>query len=48
MSLKVPNGILTVSCGNFPRISIRALYISGGRPSKNLPHPATNRVSPER
>ena len=36
----------TVSFGNIPRISTRALYISGGRPSKNLPHPATKRVSP--
>lgn len=38
--------ILTVSGGSFPRMSIKALYISGGRPSKNFPHPATKSVSP--
>ena len=36
----------TVSGGRFPRMSIKALYISGGRPSKNFPHPATKSVSP--
>lgn len=38
--------IFTVSGGRRPRISIKALYISSAVPSKNLPHPATNSVSP--
>lgn len=38
--------IFTVSGGRRPRISIKALYICSAVPSKNLPHPATNSVSP--
>lgn len=38
--------ILTVSGGRHPRISIKALYICSAVPSKNLPQPATNSVSP--
>lgn len=36
----------TVSGGRRPRISIKALYICSAVPSKNLPQPATNNVSP--
>lgn len=39
--------MLTVSLGNDPKISISALYICSAVPSKNLPQPATKRVSPE-
>lgn len=38
--------IFTVSGGRRPRISNKALYICSAVPSKNLPHPATNSVSP--
>lgn len=38
--------IITVSGGRRPRTSIRALCICSAVPSKNLPQPATNRVSP--
>lgn len=38
--------VCTVLGSRLPRISIRALYISSAVPSKNLPQPATNRVSP--
>jgi hypothetical protein len=38
--------IITVSLGSCPRISTSARCISTGVPSKNLPHPATKRVSP--
>ena len=38
---------LTVSSGSFDRCSIRAACISSGVPSKNLPQPAWNNVSPE-
>lgn len=38
--------IFTVSGGRDPRICIKDLYMSSAVPSKNLPHPATNNVSP--
>ena len=41
------NNVLTVSPGKAESISIKAEYISGGVPSKNLPHPPLNSVSPE-
>ena len=37
----------TVAGGSFPKFSINALCIICGSPSKNLPHPATNSVSPK-
>lgn len=40
--------IQTVSSGRAPSVSIKALYICSGVPSKNLPQPAAKRVSPEK
>lgn len=38
---------LTVFPGSLDSIVTRAEYIMSGVPSKNFPHPPTNRVSPE-
>ena len=38
---------LTVSGGKDPSFSTSAVYMCFPVPSKNLPHPATNNVSPE-
>lgn len=46
LMLHINHIIFTVSGGRRPRISIKALYICSAVPSKNLPHPATNSVSP--
>lgn len=46
LMLHINHTIFTVSGGRRPRISIKALYICSAVPSKNLPHPATNSVSP--
>ena len=41
-------GVHTVWSGSTPRTFTRARYISSAVPSKNLPQPPTNRVSPAR
>lgn len=38
--------VITVFPGNLDSIVTRAEYIMSGVPSKNFPHPPTNRVSP--
>lgn len=38
--------LITVFCGNFERMFIKALCICSALPSKNRPQPEINKVSP--
>ena len=46
-AVKISGTLLTVVGGSLANFSIKALCINCGFPSKNLPQPATNNVSPE-